>query len=162
MNIIVDKKNILNSNIIKSKEIICPKCNENIIMYIEDYHIFLYGCKNGHEIDNISFDEYNKTQNFDMSRIKCDECKKNKKSETINNKFYICNKCEMNICPICILNHDKTHNIIDYDNKKYICDIHNESYISYCEKCKKNICKYCENEHNNQELIFFKNIILMI
>ena len=41
MNILVNEKNI-----IKSKEIICPVCNDSIKMYIEDYNIFLYECKN--------------------------------------------------------------------------------------------------------------------
>ena len=125
MNILVNEKNI-----VKSKEIICPKCNESIKMYIEDYNIFLYECKNGHEIDNILFDEFEETQKIDISKIKCDECKKNNK---INNNFYMCNKCKKNICQKCKNNHDKTHNIIDYDNKNYICDKHNERYSLYCK-----------------------------
>ena len=39
--------------IIKSKEIICPKCNENILIKIDEYKINLYNCKSNHEINNI-------------------------------------------------------------------------------------------------------------
>ena len=41
------------NNIIKSKNIICPECKENIRIKIEDYKIKLYECKNNHIIDNI-------------------------------------------------------------------------------------------------------------
>ena len=55
MNIIVnDNNNNIDKNNIsikKSKDIICPICNENIKLYIEDYNIFLYECKNKHEIE---------------------------------------------------------------------------------------------------------------
>ena len=51
-------------------------------MYIEDYNIFLYECKNRQEIDNISFDEFEKTQNINISKIKCEECKIINKKET--------------------------------------------------------------------------------
>ena len=51
-----------NNNIIKSKDIICPECKEKIMIKIKDYIIELYDCKNGHNIKNILFDEYEKTQ----------------------------------------------------------------------------------------------------
>ena len=66
----------------------------------------------------------------------------------------MCNKCKKNICQKCKNNHDKTHNIIDYDNKNYICDKHNERYSLYCISCKKNLCIYCE-EHNTHAKIYF-------
>ena len=161
MNITVKDKNIINSNISikKSKDIICPICYENIKLYIEDYNIFLYECKNKHEINNILFNEFEKTQKIDISKIKCEICKEKNKNETFNNQFYRCNLCKIDICPMCKLNHDKTHKIIDYDNKNYICEKHNEMYILYCKKCKENICMYCENEHYNHERICLGEII---
>ena len=39
-------------------------------------------------------------------------------------------------------------NIIDYDDKNYICDIHKEYYITYCDECNKNLCMQCQNEHD--------------
>ena len=62
----------------------------------------------------------------------------------------------MNLCPLCSSNHDNTHNIIDYDLKNYICEIHNDKYISYCKNCKKNLCIYCTNNHNNHEINIYR------
>ena len=90
MNILVyDNNNIINNNIsiIKSKDIICPICNENIKLYIEDYNIFLYECKNKHEIDNILFNEFEEKQKIDLSKIKFEECKEKNRNETFNNIF---------------------------------------------------------------------------
>ena len=42
-----DKTTIIN-NVIKSNEVICPKCNENCLIKIKDYKIILYNCKDNH------------------------------------------------------------------------------------------------------------------
>jgi hypothetical protein len=51
MNVIVfeNEFEIQKENKIKSKNIICPICKENIKMDIKDYKINLYECKNGHK-----------------------------------------------------------------------------------------------------------------
>ena len=46
----IDDKN-KNVNIIKSKEIICPKCGEIIQFKFDNYKITLLECKNKHKID---------------------------------------------------------------------------------------------------------------
>ena len=49
--ILVDSNNEINKEkviIIKSKDIICPICKENIRYKMNDYKIYLYDCKNGH------------------------------------------------------------------------------------------------------------------
>ena len=51
----------INGNLIKSKYIICPECKEIIRILINDYKITLYNCKNGHEIKNILFKDFEKT-----------------------------------------------------------------------------------------------------
>ena len=55
INILVNENNetIIKENIIKSKEIICPKCYENILIKINEYKINLFNCKNNHNINNI-------------------------------------------------------------------------------------------------------------
>ena len=55
MNILVNEniKTIINEKKIKSKEIICPNCNENILININEYKINLFNCRNNHNIDNI-------------------------------------------------------------------------------------------------------------
>ena len=63
------------SNIIKSIYPICPQCKENIIFEIKDYKINLYGCKNGHNFKDILINEYEKTQEIDLLKIECNECK---------------------------------------------------------------------------------------
>ena len=93
MNIFVNDLNTesLISSSIKSKEIICPKCFENCRINIKDFKINLFGCKNGHQIKNISLDEFEQTQYIDESKIQCDVCKQKNKSEVFDNVFYICN-----------------------------------------------------------------------
>ena len=67
--------------------------------------------------------------------------------------------CNKNICLLCKENHNKEHKIIDYDNKNYLCNKHNEQYILYCENCKENLCMECDNEHdNNHKIISFRKI----
>ena len=116
--LVVNLKDISNyKSIIKSKYIICPQCEENIKYKINDYKIYLYECKNGHRMNNILLNEFEKTQLIDISKIKCEECKENNKSNTFNNNFYKCITCEINICPLCKSSHDKSHNIINYEQK---------------------------------------------
>ena len=42
MNIVIYNKDEKNENKIKSNEIICPECKENIFIKLEDYKIILY------------------------------------------------------------------------------------------------------------------------
>ena len=43
-----DKSTVVN-NIIKSNEVICPRCKENCLIKIKDYKIILYNCKDHHK-----------------------------------------------------------------------------------------------------------------
>ena len=138
--------------LIKSKEIICPTCGENILISFKNYKISLLDCKNGHIIEDLSFNDFESKQEIDESKIECEECKDNNKSKIYKNLFYRCNTCKKNICPLCKLKHDKSHYIIDYDSKNYNCDIHNEIFVSYCKSCKRNICGLCGNNHENHEV----------
>ena len=52
---------IKEKDIIKSKNIICPECKENIKMDIIDYKINIYECKNGHKKENILLNEFEET-----------------------------------------------------------------------------------------------------
>lgn len=118
-----------NTSFIKSKAIICPKCGEETFLDINNYKIKLYDCKNNHNIDDISFDKFEDTQKIDISKIICNKCNEQNKAMTHYNNFYFCFTCNINLCPLCKSVHDQGHNIIDYDKKNYICNIHNESYI---------------------------------
>jgi len=139
INILVNSIDDINeNNIVKSKLIKCPECKENIRIKFDDYKIKLYDCKNGHNIENILLEEYENTQKIDISEIICNICNINNKSNTYKNEFYICNTCKKDICPLCKSTHEKKHNIINYEEKEYICGIHNEIYIKYCNTCKIN------------------------
>ena len=140
-----------------SNEIICPECKENILIDIKDYKINLYECRNKHKIENISLNEYENMQKIDLSKRICNECYKYNKN--INEELYICNECNINLCPLCKSKHEKNHNIVNYDDKNYICKRHNDKYIKYCKECKENICFLCINEHNNHNVIDLLNII---
>ena len=154
--------NIKNNNLIKSKYIKCPECKEDIRIKINDYKIKLYECKNKHNIDNILLEEYENIEKIDISKIICNICNIYNKSNTYKNEFYICNTCKINICPLCKSKHDKNHNMINYEDKGYICEIHNENYKNYCNTCKLNICMFCFNQHKKHEIIIYDNIIKFI
>ena len=152
-------KSINDKALIKSEFIICPICGENIIMKINDYKIFLSECQNGHRMNNILLNEFEKTQYIDMSKIICENCQKYSKSETYKNKFFICATCKLNLCPICKSSHDESHIIINYEDKNYKCPKHDNNYDKYCNKCKINICCMCKKEHNSHTLISFEDLI---
>ena len=143
----------------KSKYIICPQCKENIHIKINNYKIELYACQNSHNIKNLSFDDFEKSQFIDESKIVCDFCKSANKTTTYENLFYICFTCNKKICPLCKSSHDKAHSIIDYDEKFFKCSTHYESYTFYCEQCKKNICVICHKEHSNHKVISHGDIM---
>ena len=148
-------ENIKSNNYIKG--VICPECKGNILINIDDYHINLINCKNGHNIKNLSLNQYQDSQNIDISKIICDICKiLNNKN---NNELYKCLTCNYSLCPLCKLQHDKSHIIINYDNINYICNKHNERYIKYCKECNENICIKCEIEHKNHIMINYIDIL---
>jgi len=135
-----------NEKKIISNEIICPQCKENILINLRDYQINLYDCKNGHKFENILLNEFENLQKIDLSQIICDNCTVNNKSNVFNQKFFMCIKCGMNLCPLCKAKHDQNHPIINYNDKNFICKKHNDKFIQYCKQCKENICFLCKNE----------------
>ena len=70
--------------IIRSKDIICPKCGEICLLKINDYKISFYDCKKEEKLNNILLDEYEYIQKIDQSKIICDDCKYTNKSNTYN------------------------------------------------------------------------------
>ena len=160
VNNIYNNNNNINQANIKSKDIICPICKKNCKIKIKNYKIQLYDCKNKHNINNIPLNEFENTQFIDESKIICNKCKYNSKNQIYNHEFYKCNSCDLNLCPICKLEHQKIHNnIINYEKINYICNLHNEIFNSYCKKCGNNICMFCEKEHEDHEIIYFGKII---
>ena len=70
-----------NERIIKSKDIICPKCGELCLINFHDYKIILNNCKNKHE-NIITINEFDRTQNINENLIMCDICNNNNKGKT--------------------------------------------------------------------------------
>ena len=78
---------------------------------------------------------------------------------TFNNSFYKCFTCNKNLCPLCQSKHNNLHNIINYNDKNYICNIHNEIFSSYCNMYMKNTCMLCENDYENLNIIYYRKIL---
>ena len=70
------------------------------------------------------------TSKMKYNDLICNECKKTNKN---NFEFYICNTCNLFLCPICKKGHNKKHNIINYAQINYICKIHNKQNNLYCK-----------------------------
>ena len=141
------------------KNIICPKCKELCFININNYKISLNKCKNQHNIENILLNDFESQQTIDLKNIKCHNCGIDK-SNINNSIFYICFNCKKNLCPQCKSNHDRGHNIINYEEKDFKCSTHYESFNSYCKNCNKNLCPLCkeDNEHADHEIILFNDL----
>ena len=138
---------------VKANEIICPECNESVDVKLNDYKINLYNCKNNHN-NNVLIKDYEKSQLMEISKIMCEICNDKNKSEVHNYKFFKCLTCKKNMCPgpICYNKHDKSHKIIDYDERNYMCENHAEKFNSYCNNCNKDICLKCERDHGDHQV----------
>ena len=143
-----------------SKDIICPKCGDICQIEIKNYKFNFICCKQGHVINDILFTDYRKNQKIDESKIICNSCNILNKAVTTDNKFYLCLTCKKYLCPICKSKDNKNHDIFDYDNKNYICLIHNEKFSSFCQNCKINLCIECEAAHFDKKNVFYLNNIL--
>ena len=162
MNIIVTngEDNKSEDKEIKSKDVICPECKENILIDFENFKVNFHNCKNNHNIYK-TLNEFEETQKINLNNIICNICNINNKANTHDNKFYTCNTCNKNIYPLCKSNHNKNHFIINYNNKNYICNKHNgERFIKFCKTCKKDICMLCEDEHEGHNIIEYRKILI--
>ena len=150
----IDDINILST---KSKDIICPICHEPCRIGINNYKLDLFGCINNHKsIKTIK--NFPDSQKINLSKIICDQCKIKNKGDSPNNEFYICLTCKQNICIGCKTRHNSNHNIINYDQKNYICQKHNEHVIKFCKNCNINICYLCDDEHDQHETIYLGDL----
>ena len=141
-----------------SKDIICQNCYENSFINIKAYK-FNIKCKNGHKLENVSIKEFDEKQKIDISKYSCHQCNRNR-TEIFENNFYICGTCNSYLCPLCKMNHNKKHKIIDFDNKYYLCNKHYFSFIKYCNYCGSNICMQCQSEHKGHNYIDFGDLFI--
>ena len=143
----------------KNRCIICPECKEKAKICFNNYKFSFFDCKNGHNINDILIKDFDATQYVNDSKISCQKCNKTTNNISNNNNLYLCFKCNQNLCESCKSIHDKTHNIINYKEKYFFCDLHFESYNSYCSTCKKDLCQYCEFEHTEHDIIYYDKMI---
>ena len=94
----------------KNQKMLYPECKEPYKIAIDEYHIKLYECANGHSVNGIKIDEFNKTQEINVSEIKYDKCKIKNKGNSV--EFFYCSTCKDNFCLICKSNHNFNHNQI--------------------------------------------------
>ena len=162
MNILVIDNNFLEAYIknLLSREMICPICKENCLIEINDFKITFHKCKNDHISKDIYLHKFEETQTINLNEIICDICKNNNRGNTHENKFYICNNCNKNLCILCKQNHDKNHKILNYDNKNYICKKHNNTFSKYCRSCDENICIFCKDDHINHNILELTELLL--
>ncbi len=154
-----EKKNSEKEKKLKTNNVMCPECEEIYKMKLNDYKIALE-CPNGHNKDNLTFEQYEKMKNNEKLNIICNICNSYK---DINEIMFNCLTCNNNICMSCSKNHNKEHHIIKYEMKHYLCNIHKKKYNSYCNKCKQNLCIICEKEHQKEkDLVFFKDMMPLI
>ena len=144
--------------VIKSNVIICPQCQECASISFNNYKILISNCKNGHNLNNIKINDFSNTQNINLSKIICEQCKRNNMGIAVNNIFFKCIECKKNLCSLCKFAHNPQHNIFLYSNKYYLCEEHGESLISYCYDCKQNLCFLCEEKHNNHNTKYFNQM----
>ena len=114
--------------------------------------------KNVHKFEDMLFEDFTNTQYVDESEIKCGKCQKSKK-EAYQNLLYICLTCKINLCSLCKSQHEKSHYIIEYDKKDFICQSHLDSFTFCCDDCKTDICSSCENKHSHHKTITYGSIL---
>ena len=82
-----------NKNIKEIKEIVCPECNQSVIIKINEYKLGIK-CNNNHNSILLLKEYKNK---IDISKIRCNKCNKNR-NDIHNNELYICLNCKINLC----------------------------------------------------------------
>ena len=115
-----------------NKIIICPECKENSRIAINNYKFSFLGCKNGHYIKDLLLNDFQKTQSVAKTKIFCQKCNRANQDNLNNNNIYLCLKCNQYLCESCKSMHDKTHKLINYQEKYFICNLHFEPFNSFC------------------------------
>lgn len=150
------------------KIIKCPVCVCNdCIMDIKDYKITFYGCEKGHRKE-IVYDDYDMSQNIQLSNIKCDNplCQKNQ--QICWGNFYKClsctieaNKVSKYFCYDCKDTHDKTHtkSVVKHNIKDFYCGKKNhfQPFSKYCNTCKEDICNKCTS-HKGHKIVNYESL----
>lgn len=145
---------VIVQDFVQSKDIICPQCHEPCMIKINNFKIELSSCKNKHNSNDIKVKDFPDTQKVNNSKIECSECHNKNKGSSPYEEFFICKDCSYKIiCSSCKPKHEQNHKIINYDQRDFICEDHNNPFIKYCTHCNKNICSSCEEEHTKHKKV---------
>ena len=161
--------NANNDNEIKlGSRILCPdkRCFLNSIILINPITFEVNSNCGKHEN---KMDIINYIEDSGLSKEEkeiCNECQKKYKLLKENKiNLYKC-LCGNNVCENCKKNHskknsEKSHNMVNFNEKDYICccSKKGQKYEFYCYDCNENFCSQCKDKkHNNHEIIEFFNI----
>ena len=117
-------------------------------------------CKNGHNKDELPFNEFEDKyiKPSQIYKCKCHYCFKLLNDDTINFKCLQCNKL---LCSNCVNKHFKEtkHNTEKFIQKYQLCEKHNQKYNFFCETCKQNICDKCKKSHRKHTIKSILNLI---
>ena len=147
-------------------DLICPKCNSQILIEIiqsKERFILRYYCLCGTFTTNINGKITLLMKSSNIYQI----CR----CQAINNNDFIsyndssikkyCVECDNFLCDKCLKMH-KHKNIIDAKNYIYNCIFHRDTKtIGFCRKCKISFCDKCiENNYHNKkhDIIYLKNL----
>ena len=123
-----NNKEYQNLNETQNKNIICPKCQRNIMINFNDYKITLSQCCEGHCIQNILLNNFYSTQKCNINILK----EKNNKVKKIES-----NSAPTPLSSSPLLSENDKNDDISASVK---CNKHNVKYSSYCLDCNKNLC----------------------
>ena len=90
----------------KSKQIIYPECKEELLINIKEYRLNL-NCKNRHIKNDITLEKYEYFHNS-FIKYKCESHKEN--------YIMYCEECKENMCLLCKIKHNETHNCIHFED----------------------------------------------
>ena len=130
----INKNNILDKILIKSKEVKCPICKAFLTIYIKDYKIYFL-CESGHITNDISFLKDKK----DLA--KCTYC--------FQFSIYKCNLCNIYLCEEHYSKHEQIEKIKNYQNKEFLGKITEDIQDI-------NISNYNFNPYNNEMTISYE------
>ena len=137
------------------ENIICPECNNPCLLNYTNEILYSNNCLEKHNKIFLSFKDYLEKIKFKENELKCEFC--GNPQDLYKKSFNFCS-CNKIICPLCLIDHDLTHNTFDYIFKYFKCFKHNKLYEMFCMTCNNNICGDCEEEHKGHKKVFFKEI----
>jgi len=157
-----NKNKNINKNYWKLENILCPNCKNLAYITYNDEEITLE-CKicSSSKKNKYSISEFMDIQ-YEISFLRCDECKSIFNIYNDSNELYICSNCDKKLCSFCKIQHqekNENHFINNYKWKYEYCIKHGKPFVNYCNKCNCNFCKEEEKSHEKHDYFLIKKKI---